>query len=111
MPRLASNSARRGPTPLRYITSVEGVIRIDYSWGPPDVFVKLIREAHCSVGLQADTLGSSRCPPEHLAEKLKKLSFRGTLRAEESLFLFAFKPRGIPHFVRNDNQKDFFRNL
>jgi hypothetical protein len=26
-----------------------------------------------------------------VAEKLKAMSFRGTLRAEESLFLFAFK--------------------
>jgi hypothetical protein len=27
------------------------------------------------------------------------------LRAEESLFLCAFTPREIPHFVRNDNKK------
>src|SRR5579863_10077957 len=35
------------------------------------------------------------------------LSFRGALRAEESLFLLAFKPREIPHFVRNDNERHF----
>jgi hypothetical protein len=35
------------------------------------------------------------------------LSFRGTLRAEESLFFLAFKPREIPHFVRNDDQRSF----
>ena len=33
------------------------------------------------------------------------LSFRGTLRAEESLFsLVSVKEREIPHFVRNDKQ-------
>ena len=35
------------------------------------------------------------------------LSFRGTLRAEESLFLLIFKPREIPHFVRNDSHRHF----
>jgi len=40
-------------------------------------------------------------------EKFKRSSFRGTLRAEESLLLFAFKPREIPHFVRNDCEKTF----
>jgi hypothetical protein len=35
------------------------------------------------------------------------LSFRGTLRAEEFLFLLDFKPGEIPHFVRNDNQNGF----
>jgi len=46
-----------------------------------------------------------------VAEKVEILSFRGTLRAEGSLHLLNFKPREIPHFVRNDNQKDFFRKL
>jgi hypothetical protein len=46
-----------------------------------------------------------------VAEKLNMLSFRGPLRAEESLFFRAFKPREIPHFVRNDNQRDFFSSL
>jgi hypothetical protein len=34
------------------------------------------------------------------AQKTQDLSFRGTLRAEESLFVFAFTPGGIPHFLR-----------
>src|SRR6266853_1924167 len=33
MPRFANNSARRGPTPLRYITSVAGVRRIRFPGG------------------------------------------------------------------------------
>ncbi len=44
-------------------------------------------------------------PHLQFAEKIKNLSFRGTLRAEESLFLCAFTPREIPHFVRNDAEK------
>src|SRR6266853_5896017 len=44
------------------------------------------------------------------AEKLKFLSFRGTLRAEESLILLTLEPRGIPHFVRNDKIAYFFRS-
>src|SRR5580693_9905223 len=58
------------------------------------------------------------CAPSHelragltSGEKLKTLSFRGTPRAEESLLLLEFNPREIPHFVRNDNQRRFFRNL
>jgi hypothetical protein len=48
--------------------------------------------------------------------QLNSLSFRGTLRAEESLLLCAFRPGGIPHFVRftvnvhrerNDDQETF----
>jgi hypothetical protein len=46
-----------------------------------------------------------------LAEQFNALSFRGTLRAEESLFFRASKPREIPHFDRNDNQRDFFGSL
>jgi hypothetical protein len=45
------------------------------------------------------------------AEKLKLLSFRGTLRAEESLLLLTLEPREIPHFVRNDKILYFFRSL
>jgi hypothetical protein len=45
------------------------------------------------------------------AEKLKLLSFRGALRAEESLFFLGFKQREIPHFVRNDKINYFFRSL
>ena len=45
------------------------------------------------------------------AEKLKFLSFRGTLRAEESLLLLTLEPREIPHFVRNDKIAYFFRSL
>ena len=46
-------------------------------------------------------------------------SFRGTLRAEESLFVCAITPRGIPHFVRftvnvhrerNDAEEIFVRH-
>jgi hypothetical protein len=37
----------------------------------------------------------------------KTSSFRGTLRAEESLFPFAFTPGEIPHFVRNDDKRIF----
>jgi hypothetical protein len=44
-------------------------------------------------------------------EKLKFLSFRGTLRAEESLILFTLETREIPHFVRNDKIPYFFRIL
>jgi hypothetical protein len=44
-------------------------------------------------------------------EKLKFLSFRGTLRAEESLILLSLEPREIPHFVRNDKITYFFRTL
>jgi hypothetical protein len=47
---------------------------------------------------------------EEVAEKLKFLSFRGTLRAEESLILLTLEPREIPHFVRNDNIAYFFRS-
>src|ERR1700747_64933 len=45
------------------------------------------------------------------AKILKFLSFRGTLRAEESLILLTLNPREIPHFVRNDKKKYFFRSL
>jgi len=44
---------------------------------------------------------------EQFAEKPKTMSFRGTLRAEESLFLLIFKLRKFPHFVRNDRQSTF----
>jgi hypothetical protein len=43
-------------------------------------------------------------------KKLTMMSFRGTLRAEESLLFLAFKPREIPHFVRNDEQSTFSAN-
>jgi len=33
------------------------------------------------------------------------LSFRGALRAEESLFLLPLNPREIPHCFRNDEQR------
>ena len=39
------------------------------------------------------------------------LSFRGTLRAEESLCFSVLRPGEIPHFVRNDNQEQFIRNV
>jgi hypothetical protein len=42
------------------------------------------------------------------AEKLKFLSFRGTLRAEESLMLVTLELREIPHFVRNDKNNLLF---
>ena len=45
-----------------------------------------------------------------VAEKLRVSSFRGTPRAEESLFLRAFNPGEIPRFARNDNQWKLFRN-
>jgi hypothetical protein len=45
------------------------------------------------------------------AEKLKFLSFRGTLRAEESLILLNLKPGEIPRFARNDKIIYFFRSL
>src|SRR5216684_4237703 len=38
-------------------------------------------------------------------------AFRSTLRAEESLFSLKFKPREIPHFVRDDNQGHASRKL
>src|ERR1700676_1341977 len=46
---------------------------------------------------------------EQLAEKLNARHFRGALPTEESLFLWAFTPRGIPHFVRNDDRMTFLR--
>src|SRR5258708_35347062 len=46
-----------------------------------------------------------------VAEILKFLSFRGTLRAEESLILLTLEPGEIPHFVRNDKIAYFFRSL
>jgi len=48
---------------------------------------------------------------EQAPEKLKFLSFRGTLRAEESLILLTLEPREIPHLVRNDKIAYFFRIL
>ena len=48
---------------------------------------------------------------EQAAEKLKFLSFRGTLRAEESLILLNLKPGEIPRFARNDKIIYFFRSL
>jgi hypothetical protein len=39
------------------------------------------------------------------------LSFRGTLRAEESLILLDLKPGEIPRFARNDKIIYFFRSL
>jgi hypothetical protein len=42
------------------------------------------------------------CTAMIFTENLKHRHSEGTLRAEESLFLFAFKPGEIPHFVRND---------
>jgi hypothetical protein len=56
-------------------------------------------------------LSLHRPAAKQAAEKLKFLSFRGTRRAEESLILLTLKPREIPHFVRNDKQKHFFRSL
>jgi hypothetical protein len=48
---------------------------------------------------------------EEDAEKLKFLSFRGTLRAEESLILLTLKTREIPRFARNDKINYSFRSL
>ena len=48
---------------------------------------------------------------EQAAEKLLFLSFRGTLRAEDSLILLTLEPREIPHIVRNDKIAYFFRSL
>jgi hypothetical protein len=45
------------------------------------------------------------------AEKVKFLSFRGTLRAEESLILLTLEPREIPYFVRNDKIVYFFHSV
>jgi hypothetical protein len=56
-------------------------------------------------------LKRSNSPVHEAAQKLKLLSFRGTLRAEESLFLLTLEPREIPHFVRNDKIAYFFRSL
>jgi hypothetical protein len=39
------------------------------------------------------------------------LSFRGTLRAEESLFSRIMERREIPRFARNDTCAHFFRSL
>ena|ERR1700674_380896 len=36
------------------------------------------------------------------------MSFRGMLCAEKSLFSWLQSPERIPHFVRNDKQKNFF---
>ena len=48
---------------------------------------------------------------EQSAEKPKFLSFRGTLRAEESLILLDLKPGEIPRCARNDKIIYFFRSL
>jgi len=45
------------------------------------------------------------------AEKLKVMSFRGALGAEESLILLTLNPGAIPRFARNDRKKELFRNL
>jgi hypothetical protein len=45
------------------------------------------------------------------AEKLTFLSFRGALRAEESLFFLCLNQREIPRFARNDKITYFFRSL
>ena len=45
------------------------------------------------------------------AEKFKFFSFRGTLRAEESLILLNLIPGEIARFVRNDKIIYFFRSL
>jgi hypothetical protein len=41
-----------------------------------------------------------RAQTEQSGKNSKVPSFRGTLRAEEPLFLCTFTPREIPHFVR-----------
>jgi hypothetical protein len=65
-----------------------------------------------------------KCPPEgglyksvqnpqaeQAAEKLNILSFRGTLRAEESLYSWLSMQREIRRFARNDKINYFFRSL
>src|ERR1700687_161372 len=54
------------------------------------------------LGTEAADFGAT---PKVLAEKLPTLSFRGTLFAEEFLYLLEFNPREIPHFVRNDSER------
>jgi len=62
-------------------------------------------------GLKPIVLRILNVAAEQAAEKLKFLSFRGTLRAEESLLLLTLEPREIPRFARNDKINHFFRSL
>jgi hypothetical protein len=54
---------------------------------------------------------AKRRQAEQLVEKPLFLSFRGALRAEESLFFLRLNQGEIPHFVRNDKINYFFRGL
>ena len=46
-----------------------------------------------------------------VAKKPESASFRGMLRAEESLFVCAFTPKKIPHFVRNGGRDLYAQRL
>jgi hypothetical protein len=54
-------------------------------------------------------LGKTQTKDEQTEQSAEdqNLSFRGALRAEESLFLFAFTPEEIPHFLRKDDRRAF----
>jgi len=43
--------------------------------------------------------------------KTPKLSFRGQVLPEESVFLLAFVKKQIPHCARDDNKTYLFRSL
>src|SRR5258708_4402071 len=49
-------------------------------------------------------------PAIQFEEKLKRLSFRGTLRAPRNPSFFLHQAREIPHFVRNDDNDAFSAN-
>jgi hypothetical protein len=53
-------------------------------------------------GLKPSNYSCFDVAAEEVAEKLKILSFRGTLRAEESPIPLTLKAREIPRFARND---------
>src|SRR5258705_8635797 len=50
---------------------------------------------------------NERAQSGQFAKILRTLSFRGAPRAEESLFRLDFKPREIPHSVRNEDRRLF----
>jgi hypothetical protein len=70
-------------------------------------FTMKIRRPRSGLGLAKFRLIPNGPTAKQAAEKLKFLSFRGTLRAEESLILLTLEPREIPHFVRNDKNVRF----
>src|SRR5258708_35855850 len=66
-------------------------------------------DSRCGFDLSFVSPEPRRAQTEQSGKNSKVPSFRGTLRAEDSLFLCRFTPREIPRFVRNDCNR-FFHN-